>query len=214
MQEKADQVSAWFSLEQSSLFIFYKKHQDEWNVWIPHSCRISWTRTSTCLHQFQQRRKRHRLQRSPKYLDFWCNLVFPGDGVFLREADTRSLLPQKSSQPCQVALPSVPKYKKMPFVAGKVEGSSRSNSFSGSVALDVTVICCCSRPAPAIRSTPTFKASSTWWSTTSPGCVNKWALCTDPCVPSGETSRENSSPSLPGGWERQIGQRARSTTCT
>lgn len=58
--------------------------------------------------------------------------------MFLREADTRSLLPQKSSQPFQVALPSVPKHKKMPFVAGKVKGSSRSNSFSGSVALDET----------------------------------------------------------------------------
>lgn len=42
VQEKADQVSASFSLEQSSPFIFHKKHQDEGNVWVPHSCRISW----------------------------------------------------------------------------------------------------------------------------------------------------------------------------
>lgn len=35
-----------------------------------------------------------------------------------------------------------------------------------------------SRQVQAILFTPTFKASSTWWSTTSHSCVREWAPCT------------------------------------
>lgn len=73
---------------------------------------------------------------------------------------------------------------------------------------------CYSLQAPAIQFTPMFKAYSTWWSTTSPGCVNKWALCTDLQEESRKTSIKNSLPRLPESWNRQSSHWAHSPTCS
>lgn len=46
------------------------------NDMFSHSCRRSWTQTSTCLHQLQQRRKRHKHQRLPKYFLFLIQSLY------------------------------------------------------------------------------------------------------------------------------------------
>lgn len=114
------------------------------------------------------------------------------DSICLHSSDNSCLPPQKTSRQNELTSPSVPKHKKMPFVAGTVrqfwcsahQKTKQNTYYSLFPSFLIPSDCfffisptCHSQQAQATQSTLTYKVYSTWWNTISPNCANEWALC-------------------------------------